>query len=71
MVEKVDAQGRSRILEPSGDVPVLRRGLEVVGWMVVRDDDGARSIGDGVGENLPGMDDSLTCKVVYDTVDSL
>ena len=57
VVEEGYAEGVGGLLEPGGDVPIFGARVEAPRGMVVGDDHSAGPIGDGVGEDFPGMHD--------------
>ena len=56
MVQELDAEGLTGGFQLSGDGDIVFAGGEVAGGVVVGDDDGGCAVGDGVGEDLAGMD---------------
>jgi len=59
MVEQFDAQQHAGLLETPGDADILRARRELAAGVVVRDDDARGAVRDGVGEDLPGVDERL------------
>lgn len=57
VVEQGNAEGVRGFLKPDGDIAVLGARLEPARGVVVRDDDRASAIGDGIGVDFAWMDD--------------